>query len=104
MNQPMPSLPFMGFAHVTLFHPGALVATPDALEQIDAPTMLAAVRRHVRADWGELSEEDKRINEHALIQDDGRLLSAYTSKSGVRFYLVTEADRSVTHVMLPEEY
>lgn len=87
-----------------LFSLGHVTATPRILETVSFEEMVQALNRHVLADWGELEEEDKRLNEHALIQDDGRLLSCYRSKDGVPFYVITEADRSTTTLLLPEEY
>jgi len=59
--------------------------------------------RHLDGDWGELSPEDIRENELSL-QYGWRLLSAYTLSTGVRVWVITEADRSVTTFLLPEEY
>jgi hypothetical protein len=57
----------------------------------------------VSGDWGELDEEDLAANERALI-DGSRLFSIYYSSSYVKFYVITEWDRSVTTVLLPHEY
>jgi len=62
-----------------------------------------ALQRHVAGDWGELDEEDKKANDGAL-QTGERLLSAYQSATGTKFWIITEADRSVTTVLLPEDY
>lgn len=59
--------------------------------------------RHVRGEWAELCPEDVKENELSL-REGFRLLSVYRSSKGVRFYIITEADRSVTTVLLPEEY
>ena len=62
------------------------------------------LHRHHCGDWGEgLCAEDKAANEHSL-KDGTRLLSCYRIGGGVRIYIITECDRSVTTVMLPEEY
>lgn len=82
---------------------GRLVATPNALNSIPDNEILAALSRHVRGDWGELDADDKAANESALLHG-GRLLSAYVSSQGVRFWIITEWDRSVTTVLLPEDY
>jgi hypothetical protein len=82
---------------------GRLVITPAALEALDSQDVTAAIRRHVTGDWGELDEEDRRENELSL-QEGFRLLSAYTSQNGTRFWIITEADRSATTVLLPEDY
>lgn len=61
------------------------------------------LRRHLGGDWGDVSEGDREENEHSLAQGF-RLLSAYTLHNGTRFWIITEADRSVTTFLLPEEY
>ena len=61
------------------------------------------LRRHASGDWGDLSPEDLRANEEAL-KDGDRLLSAYNLKSGVKLWVITEADRSSTCILLPDEY
>lgn len=85
------------------FQLGQLVATPNALEQIPNLEIIAALNRHVQCDWGGLDAEDKRANDHAFAQG-GRLFSAYFSTAKVKFWIITEADRSVTTVLLPEDY
>lgn len=64
---------------------------------------MSALSRHITGDWGEVDAEDKRANDQSLI-DGSRLLSAYRSQDGTKFWIITEADRSVTTVLLPEEY
>ena len=64
---------------------------------------MTALSRHVKGDWGELDEDDRQGNERSL-REGYRLLSSYTSKSGTKFWIITEADRSVTTVLLPEDY
>jgi len=59
--------------------------------------------KHTQGDWGDLDPEDARENEYALGRRL-RIFSAYTLQSGVRIWIITEADRSVTTVLLPEEY
>ena len=64
---------------------------------------LVYIHRHQEGDWGELSEEDRRENEIALRQGF-RILSAYTLTTGVKVWVITEADRSSTTMILPEDY
>ena len=85
------------------FRLGRIVATPNALSRLTQDDITAAIRRHQAGDWGELCAEDRRENELSL-QEGYRLLSVYCSAEGVRFYVITEADRSVTTVLLPEDY
>ena len=87
----------------TRFPLGRVVATDNALKAVPAIQMLKALRRHSRCDWGELDPHDQAANTQAL-QTGGRLLSVYTTEQGIRFYVLTEADRSSTTVLLPEDY
>jgi len=88
-----------------LFPLGAVVATPGALEALHrtGDTPAAFLRRHVSGDWGELDAHDCGENERALA-GGFRLLSAYTLSDGTRIWVITEADRSSTCLLLPEEY
>ncbi len=85
------------------FNLGQVVITSNAAREIPADDVQAALRRHSQGDWGELDENDWATNQEAL-QSGNRLLSAYTTNNGVRFWIITEADRSVTTVLLPEDY
>jgi hypothetical protein len=59
--------------------------------------------RHANGDWGEVDEHDRKANEDAL-EHGLRVLSAYTLRTGERIWIITEADRSSTTILLPEEY
>jgi Family of unknown function (DUF6166) len=85
------------------FAPGTVVMTQGVQAAVSPPELMAALRRHLSGDWGELGEEDWKTNEAALRLGE-RLLSAYNSASGQRFWIITEADRSSTTALLPEEY
>lgn len=82
---------------------GRLMTTPGALELFSQDEMLDALQRHARGDWGDVSEEDREENETAL-QHGFRLVSTYHTKTGHKFWIITEADRSATTVLLPSEY
>jgi hypothetical protein len=84
---------------------GTTVATPDALDAIAAAEQLPGdfLDRHVVGNWGEVSNEDAGLNDEALIHGE-RLLSVYLTSLGVRLWVITEADRSVTTILLPSEY
>lgn len=82
---------------------GRLVATRNALAQISRDDIQRALTRHLHGDWGTLDAEDWTANDRAL-QRGGRLLSAYHSLQNVKFWIITEADRSITTVLLPEDY
>ncbi len=86
-----------------LFPTGRLVATPTALDAIPEPELLAAFQRHMRGDWGEVCAVDRRTNDLA-VRDGDRLLSVYRSEASVEFWIITEADRSATTILLPEDY
>jgi len=87
------------------FQPGQIVATPGALEAFRASgeSPLTFLERHLAGDWGDLSSEDIAENELSLVHGF-RLLSAYHLSDGTRVWIITEADRSVTTFLLPEEY
>ena len=81
-----------------------LMATPGALATLSQAEITASIRRHHCGDWGYLCPEDREANELAL-QEGSRLFSVYYGNAGTtKFYIITEADRSVTTVLLPEEY
>lgn len=85
------------------FKPGQILFTPGAAEVLDVDDAINALRRHARGDFGDVSENDKMYNEEALETGD-RILSSYTDRNGIKFWIITEADRSATTVLLPEEY
>ena len=89
-----------------LFPLGELVATPGALALLadagENPAVLLA--RHVSGDWGEVPPEDARENELS-VREGFRIVSSYpVGSGGARVWLITEADRSSTCILLPEEY
>jgi len=91
---------------VTRFALGQTFITPGAEEalQIAGQTAIEFLRRHMSCDWGsELSDEDVQENELSL-KEGFRLLSAYRTGKGQKLWIITEADRSATTVLLPSEY
>jgi len=85
---------------------GRIVATPAALEALErarlGPEQL--LTRHVHGDWGDLDKDDRNANDRALLEGT-RLLSAYALPvTGQRVWVITEWDRSLTTVLLPEDY
>jgi len=84
---------------------GQVVATPGALAALaDAEQgYLEFLARHQAGDWGEVGTEDWAENELS-VREGFRVLSAYTLKTGVKIWVITEQDRSATTVLLPEEY
>lgn len=82
---------------------GQTVATPNALSMLTPDDILHALARHQSGDWGDMCEEDR--NENNLSLEKGfRLFSVYHAKTGVKFWIITEADRSVTTILMPEDY
>jgi hypothetical protein len=87
------------------FELGQIVATPGALAALKKAGQQPGefLTRHINRDWGDLDEEDRKENEYSL-EHGFRLLSAYKTNAGDRLWIITEADRSVTTLLLPEEY
>jgi hypothetical protein len=89
-----------------LFDLGQVVGTPGALQAIQDADQnpLEFLVRHVTGDWGDnLSDEDKKEN-NISVGEGYRILSAYELNTGVKIWLITEWDRSVTTYLLPQEY
>jgi hypothetical protein len=87
------------------FELGQIVATPGALAAIKKAGQQPGefLTRHINRDWGDLDEEDRKENEYSL-EHGFRLLSAYKTNAGDRLWIITEADRSLTTLLLPDEY
>lgn len=92
-------------AGTPLFALGQVLATPGALELLETHqlTALPFVLRHVSGDWGDICAEDRQANADAL-QYGYRLMSVYELSKTERLWIITEADRSSTTLLLPEEY
>ena len=88
---------------VALFRLGRICATPNALSTLSQPDILTGIQRHQAGDWGDLDNDDRQANDLAL-KDGSRLFSAYDSVNRVKFWIITEADRRLTTVLLPEDY
>ena len=90
------------------FSTGQLVMTRGINDRVADDTQFAefvsrSLTRHLKGDWGDLDAEDKAANNGALIRG-GRLLSAYTNGALPKIWIITEADRSATTILFPEEY
>ncbi len=81
---------------------GQVVMTANAADQLDPAEVQEALARHASGDWGEVCEADQRENEFSL-REGYRLLSVY-GQGDKRFWIITEADRSVTTVLMPDDY
>lgn len=94
---------FILYPQTARFPLGQLFATPGVLAEVPAEEISSALARHSIGDWGDLDREDIDENNRAVI-DGSRLFSSYRSLSDVKFWVITESDRSVTTVLLPSEY
>jgi hypothetical protein len=87
------------------FKLGEVVMTRPALSfcEMHKVNTFALLARHSNADWGDLSESDKVLNDMALEGGDDRIFSSYNVGPG-KLWIITEWDRSVTTILLPEDY
>jgi hypothetical protein len=92
------------------FSLGDVLATPGSLDALTASgeSVEALLARHAACDWGDLSQEDKDLNDAALV-DGSRILSVYRTRLGVKLWVITEAEddngnRAATTILLPDEY
>lgn len=88
-----------------LFDLGQVVATPGAVDALNAANQppIEFLSRHVTGDWGELDADDKWENDLS-VHNGNRILSAYTLSTSIKIWIITEADRSATTLLLPDEY
>lgn len=88
-----------------LFELGQVVATPGALQALQEANQPPAefLARHVTGDWDNLDPHDRQENERA-VNEGRRVFSAYQTHKGVKLWVITEWDRSVTTLLLPREY
>ena len=80
---------------------GKTVITRNAKARLTTFDVCEALKRHHRGDWGDVT--DPQENERALVAG-GRLLSVYYAGDGLKFWIITEGDRSATTVLMPEDY
>lgn len=87
------------------FNPGRCVATPGAIDAITEAGQEPGdfLDRHVSGDWGECCPDDAAANDAALL-DEARIFSVYQTTRGDKLWVITEADRSSTTILLPDEY
>lgn len=91
------------------FDLGNVVATSGIYEMVNEDIKFSqfvakSFERHCNGDWGELVEEDKRLNDFALRNGNDRLFSKYVFNEEVSIYIITEWDRSYTTILFPKEY
>ena len=82
---------------------GQTVITRNAHSQLHPEDVFLSLRRHAARDWGDVCAADKTENDLSL-KEGFRLLSSYKDRNGTKFWVITEGDRSVTTVLLPEDY
>ncbi len=87
-----------------LFELGNIVATPAAIKKMEVTGTdeIYLLGNHQKGNWTEMEPDDQNSNKQAII-DGTRIFSAYTVK-GIKFWVITEADRSVTTILLPTDY
>lgn len=88
------------------FSPGQVVMTAgvDELVRKGRLNPTPYLRRHLDGDWGDLCDSDRRQNDAALKSGGDRLFSSYLVEPGLKLWIITEWDRSVTTLLLPSEY
>jgi hypothetical protein len=88
-----------------LFPLGKIVATPGAISALDDSRQNPAtfLERHQSGDWGDCDEADKQENDLS-VREGFRIFSIYRTSSGQKIWIITEADRSSTCILLPDEY
>jgi hypothetical protein len=82
---------------------GAIVVTQASRHTLNRDDVLGAILRHQCGDWGEVCPADREGNEEAM-REAFQLHSVYRDRHGTPFWIITEADRSVTTVLLPDDY
>ena len=102
LTRPLPSRPAPAPTAPAVLTLGRVLVTSGAFALLDHAGVAKLLRRHLLGDWGDLDLEDAEQNERALVNGD-RVFSSY-DQGDHRFYVITEADRSCTTVLLAEEY
>lgn len=85
------------------FELGQVLITPGARDDLELKDVMSCLVRHASGDFGDVCEEYWELNEEA-VEDEGRIMSAYHDRNGVKFWIITEWDRSATTILLPSEY
>lgn len=85
------------------FELGQVLITPGAHDDLNLKDVASSLVRHAGGDFGDVCEEDQELNTEAISTGD-RILSAYHDRNGVKFWIITEWDRSATTILLPSEY
>lgn len=88
-----------------IFDLGEICCTPGALALLKQHNLhpIRLLARHLQGDWGEVAPDDASANTEA-VSNEGRILSCYVMPSGERLWVITECDRSITTILLPNEH
>lgn len=99
------ALAILDLASQARFSPGHVVMTAgvDGLVRQGRLKPTPYLRRHLHGDWGDLSDDDRRLNDAALKSGEDRLFSSYQVTRDLKLWIITEWDRSVTTLLLPSE-
>lgn len=84
------------------FELGHIVISMSLTNEVSAFSFIQGLLRHSQCDWGNVGEDDQKMNDHAL-ENGGRIMSIY-SEGDTTFWIITEADRSATTALLPDDY
>ncbi len=100
------ALAILDLASQARFSPGQVVMTIGVDELVRQGRLNPApyLRRHLHGDWGDLCDDDRQLNDAALKSGEDRLFSSYQVTPGLKLWIITEWDRSVTTLLLPSEY
>ena len=100
------ALAVINLASQAHFPPGQLVMTSGVDDLVRQGRLNPApfLRRHLDGDWGDLSDDDRQLNDAALKSGEDRLFSSYQVTRDLKLWIITEWDRSVTTLLLPSEY
>ena len=85
-----------------MFELGQIVITTNAQGELKQDDVMKGLGRHANNDWGDIDDEDRAAND-AAVEEGTRISSAYRS-GDTKFWIITEADRSATTILLPEDY
>ncbi len=86
-----------------LFEPGRVLITSNANGTLNPEDVCLSIDRHLSGDWGDVCAEDRQSNNFA-VKNGLRIISAYKDRDDVKFWIITEADRFYTTVLLPSDY
>ena len=86
------------------FSLGVITVTRKANKMLDLQSVVKAFGRYICGDWGDISECDQKANDESLESGERKIYAKYTDSDGTMFWIQTEADRSCTTILLPEDF